>query len=179
MNVLLIIVCILVGIILLILIAALFAPTNWSIEADILINKPKQDIFNYIKILRHSENYNKWVMTDPNMKKDFRGTDGTVGFVYCWDSENKSVGKGEQEITKLKDGEIVDYEIRFIKPFQGTSTANISLESVSQNQTKVIWVFGSSNNYMMKVLHVVLNLKKVLTKDLQTSLNNLKTILEK
>ncbi len=43
-------------------------------------------------------------MTDPLMKKQFKGTDGTVGFLYAWDSQNNEVGKGEQEIERIKDG---------------------------------------------------------------------------
>ena len=170
---------ILLALVVIIMVAALFSPTKWTIQTDIIIHKSKQEIFNYIKILRNSENYNKWVMTDPTMKKDFKGTDGTVGFVYSWDSNNKSVGKGEQEITKLLEGQRIDYEIRFKKPFEGISSASIALESVSENETKVSWSFSSSNTYMMKVMHVVMNLKKVLTKDLQTSLTHLKNNLEK
>ncbi len=179
MSTLVIVLCIIAGILAFIFIAAFFSPSQWSIQAEAVINKPKQEVFDYIKILKNSEHFNKWVMTDPKMKKEFKGIDGTVGFIYSWNSENKSVGAGSQEIIKLIEGEKVEYEIRFIKPFEGISTASISTESISDNQTKVIWVFSSSNTYMMKVMHVLLNLKKVLLKDLQTSLNNLKNILEK
>lgn len=179
MSTLTIIICIILGIVVFICIAALFSPNQWSIQAEAIINKPRQDVFDYIKILKNSEHFNKWVMTDPKMKKGFKGIDGTVGFVYSWNSENKSVGVGSQEIIRLIEGERIDYEIRFIKPFEGISSASISTESISNTQTKVIWVFSSSNTYMMKVMHVLLNLKKVLLKDLQTSLNNLKNILEK
>src|SRR4051812_3093476 len=99
------------------LIAALFLSNEYSIERDIVINRPKPQVFNYIKLVRNSENYSKWVMLDPAMKKEFSGVDGEPGFVYRWDSTNKNVGKGEQEITSLDDRKI-NYEIRFIKPFQ-------------------------------------------------------------
>lgn len=55
------------------------------IQRSIIINKPKQEIFNYVKSLMNQENFSKWVMTDPDMKKSFKGTDGTVGFCYAWD----------------------------------------------------------------------------------------------
>ncbi len=161
-----------------ILIAAFFSPTNWTIEAAIEIQKPKKEVYDYLKILKNSEKYNKWVMTDPTMRKAFKGTDGTVGFVYSWESENKQVGKGEQEIKNLTDGARIDYEIRFIKPFTGTSTSSLVLESVSDKLTRVKWSFSSSNNYLMKIMHVLFNLKKVLLKDLQASLGHLKSILD-
>ncbi|MFI5153822.1 MAG: SRPBCC family protein [Chitinophagales bacterium] len=113
------------------------------------------------------------------MKKGFIGTDGTAGFVYSWDSTNKNVGAGEQEITGITEGERVNYGIRFIRPFRGVSNAWIAMEAMSTNQTKVDWVFKGVRNYPMKLLHGVLNLKKVLGKDLQTSLDNLKEIMEK
>jgi hypothetical protein len=159
-------------------IIALFMAKDFSIEKDIIINKPQQEVFDYIKILKNSGNYNKWVMTDPNLRKSFTGTDGTVGFVYGWDSDNKQVGKGEQEIKKLTNTR-VDYEIRFEKPFKGISTAYIDTASIDTNKTKVTWVFSSDRNYLMCIMHLLLNLKKVLGNDLQTSLVNLKTLLEK
>jgi Polyketide cyclase / dehydrase and lipid transport len=160
-------------------ILALFMPEGYLIEKQITINRPNQAVYDYIKMLRNSSNYNKWVMMDPNMKKEYRGTDGTVGFVYTWDSTNRNVGQGEQEIIKLLDGQRVDYEIRFIRPFQGVSYAWLTTESTSPNQTIVNWSFRGMRNYTMKVMHNVLNLKKILGRDLQTSLNNLKSVLEK
>jgi hypothetical protein len=51
------------------------------------------------------------------MKKEFRGTDGTDGFVYAWDG-NKNAGSGEQEIKRITDGDRIDLEIRFARPFR-------------------------------------------------------------
>jgi hypothetical protein len=163
----------------LVFILAAFSPTHWTIKSETIIKKSQTDVFNYLKILRNGEHFNKWVMTDPQLKKEFKGVDGTVGFVYSWESEMKQVGKGEQEILNIKGSEQIDYEIRFFKPFEGVSKSSFILESVTENQTKVIWTFSSSNNYMMKVFHVLMNLKKVLAKDLNISLINLKTVLEK
>ncbi|MCW3120230.1 MAG: hypothetical protein JWM28_4312 [Chitinophagaceae bacterium] len=160
------------------LILALFLTDEYVIERDIIINRPQEEVFNFVKLVKNSDYFNKWVMMDPNMKKDYAGTDGTVGFVYRWDSNNKNVGKGEQEITKIDDKRI-DYEIRFKKPFEGTSTAYIATEPVSPIQTKVTWVFKGMRNYPMKIMHFLLNLKKMLGKDLATGLATLKTVLEK
>jgi len=38
------------------------------------------------------------------LRSCYTGNDGTVGFVLAWDSTNKSVGKGEQEITNVEEG---------------------------------------------------------------------------
>ncbi len=161
------------------LIMASFLQSEYFIERSIVINKPAPEVFNYIKYLKNSVYYNKWVMLDPDLKKDYKGTDGTAGFIYYWDSNNKQVGKGEQEITAINEGNRVDYEIRFKKPFEGSSTACITTKQRTGNETEVSWVFKGNRTYGMKVMHFLLNIKKVLGNDLSISLHNLKTVLEK
>lgn len=178
MSVLLIIVLVIAGLVALILILALFAKKGYSIYREIVIHKPKQEIFNYIKLLKNQDYYNKWVMRDPAMKKDFTGTDGTVGFIYAWDG-NKQAGEGEQEIKAIKDGERIDIEIRFIRPFAGVSDSYITTTAVSAHQTNLKWSFASKMRYPMNAMLLFMNMDKLLGKDLETSLNTLKGILEK
>jgi uncharacterized protein YndB with AHSA1/START domain len=178
MSILTIILIVVAALLLILLISAAFLKKDYIIEREITINKPVQVVFDYIKPLKNAVTYNKWVMMDPNLKREYSGTDGTVGFVSAWDSENKQVGKGEQEITKIKEGERIDYEIRFEKPFKGTSFAYL-VTTPAGNQTNVKWAFLGVRNYAMKIFHLILNLEKALGKDLSTSLTNLKNILEK
>ncbi len=161
------------------LITAVFVKKDYKIEREVVINKPKQEVFDYIKYLKNQNNFSKWAQMDLNMKKEFRGTDGTVGFVSAWDSENKDVGKGEQEIKGIKEGERVDYEIRFIKPFESTSSAYMTTEAVNSSQTKVKWVFFGNMPYPMNLMQVIMDMDNAVGSDLQTGLNNLKAILEK
>jgi hypothetical protein len=159
-----------------ILVVALFVKKEYAIERDLVIRKPKQDVFNYVKYLKNQDHYSKWVMTDPNMKKTFKGTDGTAGFVYAWDSENKNAGKGEQEIISLKEGERVDIEVRFEKPFEGLAHTPIALEHIGENQTRVRWGMKGKSKYPMNIMNLFI--PNMLGKDLEISLNTLKNILE-
>jgi hypothetical protein len=177
MKMILNILIVLAAIIGLVLIAALFVKNRFSIEREITINKPQHEVFDYIKHLRNQDHYSKWVMTDPGMKRDFKGTDGTVGFVYAWDSENKQAGKGEQEIINIVDGQKLDVEVRFEKPFKSIANTPFSTDAVSANQTKVRWGMNGTNAYPQNIMNLFM--EKMLGKDLETSLANLKTILEK
>jgi len=160
-------------------ILAVFKPEEYVIEREIVIKRPKADVFNYVKLLKNQDYYSKWVMMDPTMKKEFTGTDGTVGFIYAWDSENKQAGKGAQEIIKITGDDRADMEVRFEKPFAGVAYPSVVTEALSPTETKVKWIFKGTCNYMMRVMHILFNLKKVLGKDMQTSLVTLKGILEK
>jgi hypothetical protein len=161
------------------LIAALFIKQEMNAEREIVINKPKQDVFNYIKLLKNQNGYSKWSGMDANMKKEFRGTDGTMGFVSAWDSKNSDVGKGEQEIKKITEGERIDYELRFIKPMESTSTAYMSTTSINDSTTKVKWGFAGKMNYPFNIFKLFMDVEKSLGDDFSAGLGNLKGILEK
>ena len=158
------------------LIIALFVDKEYSVEREITINKPKQEVFNYVKHLKNQDHYSKWVMMDPNMKKEFKGTDGNVGFIYAWDG-NSDAGKGEQEIKSITEGERVDVEVRFERPMEGVAYTPIVTEAVSPNQTKVKWGMKGKSNYPMNFMNLFMD--GMLGKDLEKSLTTLKGILEK
>jgi hypothetical protein len=161
------------------LITALFVKKEYAVEREVTINKPKQEVFEYIKYLKNQDSYSVWANMDPQMKKEYKGTDGTVGFVSAWDSEKSDVGKGEQEIKKITEGERIDFELRFIKPFESTEPAYMITESVGDNQTKVKWGFSGEMKYPMNLMLLFMNMEEMVGNDLATGLQNLKTNLEK
>ncbi|WP_168208813.1 DinB family protein [Chitinophaga sp. XS-30] len=160
------------------LIIALFLKKDYAVEREIAINKPKQEVFDYVKYLKNQDNYSKWAMMDPDMKKTYRGTDGTVGFVSAWDSEQKDVGAGEQEIKKITEGERIDFELRFIRPFESTEAAYMVTESASEDQTTVKWGFNGHMNYPMNLMMLFMDFEEMISNDLDTGLMRLKGILE-
>lgn len=162
------------------LILALFTKKDYAVERTIVINKPKQEVFDYVKHIKNQDNFSVWTKLDPGMKKEFRGTDGTVGFVYAWDSKgDQGAGAGEQTITKITDGERVDLGLHFIRPFEGLADAHFTTAAVSPGQTKVSWGMKSSMKYPMNAMLLVMDMDKILGKDLDAGLKELKSILEK
>jgi hypothetical protein len=170
---------VLVIIIALPLVLAIFTKKEYHIEKMVTINRQKRTVFDYIRMLKNQDNFSVWAMMDPGMKKYFRGTDGNPGFVSGWESNNKKVGKGEQEIKGITDGEKIDYEIRFIEPFAGIARASMETDSLSQNETRVTWQFDSRMNYPMNLMLLFMNMDKMVGNDLEKGLVNLKQVLEK
>jgi hypothetical protein len=178
MTVFISILFVLVAIIALLLIAGLFIKKDYNIERVVFISQSKQKVFDFVKQLKNQDQYNKWSSADPLAKKIYTGIDGTVGFMVAWDSTNKQVGKGEQEIKKITEGEHIEYEIRFKKPFEGIADTFIATANVAEG-TKVSWGFSGKNKYPMNVIYKVFNLEKKLGEDMSDSLNRLKKVLEK
>lgn len=160
------------------LIAAIFIKKSYDVEREVIINQPKSVVFSYVKMLKNQNDFSKWALIDPNMEKSYRGIDGTVGFVSAWHSENPDVGTGEQEIIAIKEGERIDFELRFIKPFQANEPAYMLTKKVSKNQTKVAWGFSGHMDYPMNIMFLFIDFEQMIGDDLQTGLNNLKIILE-
>jgi len=166
------------GIIILILIVAAVSPKDYAVEREVIINKPAAEVFNYVKYLKNQDNYSVWATMDPNMKKTFKGTDGTVGFVSAWESDNKEVGKGEQEIMKIDEGNRIDFELRFMEPFEATDDAYMITQEVAPTITKVKWGFSGSMDYPMNIMLLFMDMEGILGADLQKGLENLKKELE-
>ncbi len=179
MNIFIIILLVFLGLILLLLIVALLIKNDYAVEREIIINKPKHVVFDYLKYLKNQDNFSKWATMDPNMKKTFTGTDANVGFISAWESNQKDVGKGEQEITAITEGERIDYELRFIKPFKSIADVFMTTEAITETDTKVIWGFESSMKYPMNLMLLYLKMEEFIGNDFSTGLTKLKEILEK
>lgn len=167
---------VILGIIALLLIIALFLRKEYSVHREIIIAAPQAKVFDYLRQLKNQDNFNKWVMVDPDMKREFKGTDGTAGFIYGWNG-NKQAGEGEQEIKAIVDGKRIETEIRFVRPFGGVAYANMDTAALSEKQTKVGWNSKSKLKYPLNIM--IPMIEKMLAKDMDESLNNLKGILEK
>ena len=174
-KILLKILAVVVSIIVILLITAIFVKKDYAVEREITVHRSSDEVFNYLKHVKNQDNYSKWAMADPTMKKDFKGTDGTVGFVYAWDG-NDEVGQGEQEIKNLEDGKRVNTELRFKRPFESIAQVHMITESVSANDTKIKWGMEGRNPYPMNLMNLFMD--GLLGKDLDKSLGKLKAILE-
>ena len=176
MNILITILLVLLGILTLILIIALFTKKGYYIQCDIIINAPQQKVFDYIKQFKNWDNFNERATADPSKKEEFKGTDGTVGFIIAWNGNSK-VGEGEKEIKHIVEGKSIETEIRFVRPFTAVGYTNISTESISDNRTKVTFSNASKLKFPFNVLLLVV--EKHIAKDMNISLETLKNILEK
>jgi hypothetical protein len=159
------------------LIAALFIDNEFSVERQIIIEQPVDMVFDYVKYLRNQDNYTVWATLDPEMNQEFRGVDGTVGFVSAWNG-NKDVGRGEQEIVGIVDGERIDYKLRFFEPFESKADAYMTTIAIDDNLTRVTWGFDSRMPYPLNLMLVFMDLDEAIGNDYQTGLQNLKSILE-
>lgn len=177
MNIVRITSLIILSILAFVLITAAIMSNDVKVERSIVINKPKSEVFEYAKYLKNQDQYSFWAQLDPDMQKEYRGTDGTVGFVSSWIG-NEDVGQGEQEITGIVEGEKINYQLRFIKPFESVADSYMSTVQENETSTKVSWGFNSEMPYPMNIMLLFMDMEQVLGEQLQVGLNNMKNIVE-
>lgn len=146
-------------------------------EREIEIDCPREEIFAYIKLLKNFKNWNPFLKADPGIKVEYTGIDGQIGFVSAWDGRRS--GSGEQEITKIKEGERIEFELRFKKPFQATNTGYFATSPGANGKTKVSWGMYAKPVFPMTVFGLFCRMSKMMNNSFDTGLNDLKSILEK
>ena len=176
MSIIITILLVAAGIIALLLIIALFIRREHYVKREIVINAPRQKVFDYVKLLTNQDKFNKHAMAGPDRKREYKGTDGTVGFIYAW-SGNKKAGQGEKEIKAIIEGKKIEAEIRFVKPMAATACIIMETESLSDYQTKVSWSNAGTLKYPINIM--IPMMEKMLPKEMDISLATLKDILEK
>ncbi|MDD2797615.1 MAG: SRPBCC family protein [Bacteroidales bacterium] len=179
MKILKIILFAIVGIVALALITAIFVKKEYAVEREITINKSNQAVFDYLKLMRNQQEFSVWAKMDPLAIHEYKGTDGTVGAVYSWNSKRKDVGIGEQTILSIDNGVQINYELHFIEPFEARDKAYFLTSAVNDSTTTVKWGFEGKMNYPMNLMLLFMDMEKMLGNDLENGLVNLKAILEK
>ena len=175
MNILIIILLVLAGVIALLLVLGLFMRKNHYVKREVILSVPRQKVFDFIKLLKNQEKFNTHAAEDADRIKEFKGTDGTVGFIYSW-SGNKKAGKGEKEIKNIIEGKSIESEIRFVKPMVASATIIMETESLPGEQTRVSWSNAGTLKYPINIM--IPMMEKMLPKEMDKSLLALKNILE-
>lgn len=169
---------VLLALIAIIAVVALFVDDEFSVVRKVEIQRSSDDVYEYVKHLKNQDNYSVWQQMDPDMKKSYEGIDGQVGFIAKWDSKNEDVGKGEQEIIKLTEGERIDTEIRFEQPFESTGQSYFLTNSTNNESTMVTWGFNGSMSYPFNLMMLFIDMDEDLGAQLQKGLDQLKEVLE-
>jgi hypothetical protein len=173
MSTLLVIVLVVV---LLVIVLATVAPKTYNVSRNIVVQKPVDEVFHVVRSLVKHDEWSPWSKKDPEMEKKLTGTDGEVGSMMYWDG-NKDVGSGEHEITGIVENEIVESELRFLKPWKSTSSAYIKTEA-NGDETKVTWGFSGKNKFPFSIMMLFMSMEKHVGKDFEEGLQNLKNMLE-
>ena len=148
-----------------------FAKKTYHIERSIDIEAPKSMVFESVSQFKNIDKWSPWNELDPNMKKTYTGTDGTVGATFSW-SGNEDVGEGKQTIQAVSPDR-VDFLLNIGKPFKADFPASFIL-SGDEQKTKVTWTLDPVLPFPVNVWAMFTDVDEAMGKDYERGLGNLK-----
>jgi len=118
---------------------------------------------------------------DPAMNRSYSGSQSGKGAVYAWQG-NKNVGSGRMEILEAASPSTVVIKLDFFKPFEAHNTAEFTMQpegDAAGGTTGINWVMHGPAPFMSKVMQVFMNMDRMIGKDFEKGLANLKRLSEK
>lgn len=173
MLVALIVVLVLIAIV---LILAAMRPDQFRIERSATIQAPAERIFPFIDDFHRWQAWSPYENKDPAMQRTFDGPSSGVGASYAWNG-NKNIGSGRMEISQSTPSSRVFLTLEFFTPFKASNTAEFVL-TPQGNATHVSWAMQGRSPFMSKLMGVVFNFDKMVGKDFEEGLANLRKLAE-
>lgn len=159
-----------------VLIVAGARPKTFRVQRAARIHAPPEKVFALINDFQRWAVWSPWDKRDPAMKRTFGSLTSDTGAVYAWEG-NKEVGQGQMEITESVPPSRIRIRLDFIKPFKAHNTVEFTLEPLG-DATQVTWLMQGENAFLGKVVGLFVNMDRMVGKDFETGLANLKAAAE-
>jgi uncharacterized protein YndB with AHSA1/START domain len=165
-----------------VLIAALLVfaatrPDTFRVQRAASIKAPPEKVFALLSDFQRWEAWSPWEKKDPAMKRTFSVVTSGKGAQYAWEG-NKDVGQGRMEIAESVPPSRLAIKLDFVKPFEAHNTVEFTLEPKGE-ATNVTWAMQGDTPYLAKIVHVFLDMDKMVGKDFEAGLANLRAAAEK
>jgi carbon monoxide dehydrogenase subunit G len=171
-----------IAIVVVVLIAALLVyaatkPDTFRVERSASIKAPPEKVFALLNDFQRWGAWSPWEKKDPEMKRTFSVVTSGKGAQYAWEG-NRDVGQGRMEIADSVSPSKVTIKLDFLKPFEAHNIVEFTLEPKGDS-TSVRWAMQGPSPYIAKVMQVFFSMDKMIGKDFEAGLANLKAVAEK
>jgi len=164
-----------------VLILAMTKPDTFSVQRAATVKAPPEKIYSLINDFHQWGSWSPWENKDPAMQRSYSGAASGRGAVYAWEG-NKNVGSGRMEIIDASEPSKIVIKLDFLKPFEAHNTAEFTMlpqGNATNATTNVTWLMHGPAPFTSKVMQVFMNMDKMIGKDFETGLANLKKVTEK
>jgi uncharacterized protein YndB with AHSA1/START domain len=160
-----------------VLILASTKPDTFSVQRAATMKAPPETIFALINDFHQWGKWSPWEHKDPAMQRTFSGAQSGKGSVYAWDG-NKNVGSGRMEILEASAPSKIVIKLDFFKPFEGHNTAEFTMLPQG-DATHLTWLMHGPAPFVSRLMQVFMNMDRMIGKDFEAGLANLKKATEK
>jgi len=159
-----------------VLILAAMKPDTFEVRREIAIDAPPERISPLLADFKAWSAWSPWEKKDPAMKRSFSGAQSGVGARYAWDGD-KNVGRGSMEIVEATASKVA-LKLDFIAPFEAHNEAVFLLQPQGQAATNVVWTMTGPTPFLGKIVHVFMDMDRMIGGDFEAGLAAMKTAAE-
>jgi uncharacterized protein YndB with AHSA1/START domain len=152
-------------------------PDTFRVQRTASIQAPQEKIFPLINDLRAFNTWNPFEKKDPNLKGRYSGPASGKGAGYAFDG-NKDVGKGSIEILESSPPSKVTMRLSMLEPFEVRNTVEFTL-TPSGGATNVTWAMHGPAPFVAKIIHVFIDMDRMVGSDFEAGLASLKAAAER
>jgi hypothetical protein len=160
-----------------VLILAAMKPDQFRVQRTAAIKAPPDKIFPLINDFKAWPAWSPYETKDPAMKRTYGATTTGKGAAYSWDG-NSQVGAGNMLITDAPAPSKVTLDLNMSRPMEAHNIVDFALVPAGDTTT-VTWAMRGNTPYFAKIIHVFLNMDKMVGGDFEAGLAKLKTVAEK
>lgn len=164
----------LAGVVVVLLLAAM-RPDTFRVTRSTSIKAPPEKIFPLINDLHQFNTWNPFEKKDPG-KGTYSGPAAGKGASYAWKSDQ--LGIGSMTIADTTEPSRVAIKLDFVKPFEAHNDVEFTLAPKGK-VTEVTWAMTGPVPFFAKIIHVLINMDKMVGGDFEDGLANLKALAEK
>lgn len=166
----------LVALILLFVALVIMRPAEFRITRSARIAGSAAAIFDQVNDFHKWNDWSPWHKLDPNMKQTFEGPAAGTGTIYSWHG-NKDVGEGRMTIIDSRPSDLIRIKLEFLKPWTATNDTEFTFKP-DNHETVVTWTMTGRNNFMAKAFTMLMNMDKMIGRDFEKGLAQMKTLVE-
>src|ERR1700691_4700395 len=159
-----------------VLILAATKPDTFSVQRAATVRAPAEKIFPLINDFHQWGIWSPYETRDPAMKRSYSGAVSGKGAVYGWDGNN-NVGSGRMEILQTSPPAKIVIKLEFSRPFEAHNTAEFTILPQG-DATDVTWVMHGPAPFMSRLMQVFMNIDRMIGKDFEIGIANLKRLTE-
>lgn len=152
-------------------------PDTFRVQRSIRIQAPPERIYPLLADFHRWSEWSPWEGKDPAMKRSMSGAPGGRGAIYEW-SGNSKVGQGRMEIIEAVPPSSVRVQLDFLKPFEAHNVAEFLLAPAA-GATEVTWAMYGPAPFISKLMSVFMSMDRMVGRDFEAGLANLKSAAEK
>lgn len=168
---------IILGVLLLALVVGIATrPDTYRVERTATVAAPADVVFGYVNDFHQWNQWSPFEKLDPAMKRTFEGTPAGTGSVYSW-AGNMQAGEGRMTIKESIPNQRIVLDLHFLKPLESTALTEFTFKPVAEG-VSVTWAMSGVNTIPGKAISLVASMDKMVGKQFEEGLANLKTVAE-